>query len=118
MGGVAGRRSEFDARGGISAAHLDAEVRGKRQFGAARHAAVAIAIALAAAEGRGDRRNAVGGEALTAEAPAQQSRAAADRGARADRVARTGPDVEAALQRTFRHSKDHKNGSAPGRERV
>src|SRR3546814_13017308 len=88
------------------AAHLDAEVRGKRQFGAARHAAVAIAIALAAAEGRGDRRNAVGGEALTAEAPAQQSRAAADRGARADRVARTGLDVDAAFQRLIGHISD------------
>src|SRR3546814_1730054 len=72
IGGVAARRIEIDARGGIIAAHLDAEVRGKRQFGAARHAAVAIAIALAAAEGRGDRRNAVGGEALTAEAPADR----------------------------------------------
>src|SRR5690606_19319766 len=92
---------ELDAAAGVITAHLGADIVGERQFGAARHIAVAIAVALDPAERLGVRRNAVGRESLAAEAPAQRSGAPPDRGARADRLARPRLEVEAAFEGLF-----------------
>src|SRR5204862_485720 len=78
----------------------------EREFGAAGGAAVGIAVGFLATERRGDRRDAGGGEALAADAPADRPGAAADRGAGAHGFARSGLDIEAALQRLLRRGGD------------
>src|SRR3546814_7637196 len=92
---------EFDPPAGISAAHLGADIAGKRQFGAARDIAVAIAVALDPAERLGVRRNAVGGETLAADPPGERAGAAADRGARAHRSEEHTSELQSLMRTSY-----------------
>ena len=106
VGRVAAKPVNFHPTCRIIAPQVDAGICAERQFRASGDIAVGITIPLAAAKGRRDRGNAVSGEGLAADPPAQRAGHPAQRGAGTDGIARSGFDVEAAFQWRLRAGGD------------